>query len=138
MHSEPGDPPVHSEPDDPLVVVSLSSIRERFSPESLPESVDTTDLDPLFALPLPNEGEPLLLQANEVELPLMEELVDNEEMKDDSKGIALKPYAHNGNYFVIFIVRLYAISVSLYFCIATVTVYMTSCVLILRPQTYCC
>ena len=105
MHSEPGDPPVHSEPDDPLVVVSLSSIRERFSPESLPESVDTTDLDPLFALPLPNEGEPLLLQANEVELPLMEELVDNEEMKDDSKGIVLKPYAHNGNYFVIFIFK---------------------------------
>ncbi len=76
-----------SEPDDPPVEVSYLSIGERFLPESLPESVDSTDLDPLFALPLPNEEEPLLLQANEVQLPVMEELVDNEEMKDDSKGI---------------------------------------------------
>ena len=83
-----------SEPDEPPVEASYLSVRERFSPESLPESVDSTDLDPLFALPLPNEGEPLLLQANEVQLPVMEELVDNEEMKDDSKGITVLQFFH--------------------------------------------
>ena len=67
--------------------------KEDFPSESLAGCLDVEDIDPLFALTVPNEGEPLSLLDDNPELPLpdhsLEQSLVVKELVDDTKGIVI-------------------------------------------------
>ena len=67
--------------------------KEDFPCESLAGCLDVEDIDPLFALTVPNEGEPLLLPDDDLELPLPdnppEQSLVVKELVDDTEGIVV-------------------------------------------------